>query len=155
MGAPPERAHSRLATSPLAFPPRTCLPPGTACFLGGIGLVLLGWPVIGMGVEGFGFLNLFGAQSPQRLLFDRTQLTLTLALTSPSPSPYPKPAATSSRLPGFLRNLPLVGTLLNLPIIRSARARPLTRPTHPPAHPPAHPPRARSRPRRAAPRTGD
>ena len=33
---------------------------GTFCFLGGILLVLVGWPVVGMVVEVFGILNLFG-----------------------------------------------------------------------------------------------
>jgi predicted exporter len=33
---------------------------GTACFLGGITLVFLHWPLIGMAVELFGFINLFG-----------------------------------------------------------------------------------------------
>jgi len=33
---------------------------GTVCFLGGILLVFLKWPFIGMVVETFGFLNLFG-----------------------------------------------------------------------------------------------
>ena len=33
---------------------------GTVCFLGGIALVLVGWPVVGMAVEVFGILNLFG-----------------------------------------------------------------------------------------------
>jgi hypothetical protein len=33
---------------------------GTFCFLGGILLVLLKWPVTGMLVETFGFINLFG-----------------------------------------------------------------------------------------------
>ena len=33
---------------------------GTFCFLGGITLVLLGWPMVGMIVEVFGILNLFG-----------------------------------------------------------------------------------------------
>ena len=33
---------------------------GTLCFLGGIALVLAGWPVVGMVVEVFGILNLFG-----------------------------------------------------------------------------------------------
>ena len=42
--------------------------PGTSCFLGGIGLVLLGWPVVGMGVEGFGFLNLFGCADQPGLI---------------------------------------------------------------------------------------
>ncbi|KAI8911510.1 vesicle transport protein [Gorgonomyces haynaldii] len=33
---------------------------GTAAFLGGIALVLVKWPMIGIIVEGFGFMNLFG-----------------------------------------------------------------------------------------------
>src|SRR5690606_23649107 len=33
---------------------------GTVCFLGGILVVFLGWPVIGMIIEMFGFINLFG-----------------------------------------------------------------------------------------------
>ncbi|KAJ3016931.1 golgi transport 1B [Thoreauomyces humboldtii] len=33
---------------------------GTICFLGGILLVFFRWPVIGMAVEVFGFVNLFG-----------------------------------------------------------------------------------------------
>ena len=33
---------------------------GTICFLGGIVLVLIKWPVVGMVVEVFGILNLFG-----------------------------------------------------------------------------------------------
>ncbi|KAH9971110.1 vesicle transport protein [Lactifluus volemus] len=34
---------------------------GTACFLGGILFVFLKWPAIGVLVEMFGFLNLFGS----------------------------------------------------------------------------------------------
>eukprot|EP00011_Vannellida_sp_DIVA3-517-6-12_P002644 CAMPEP_0114609976 /NCGR_PEP_ID=MMETSP0168-20121206/3361_1 /TAXON_ID=95228 ORGANISM="Vannella sp., Strain DIVA3 517/6/12" /NCGR_SAMPLE_ID=MMETSP0168 /ASSEMBLY_ACC=CAM_ASM_000044 /LENGTH=111 /DNA_ID=CAMNT_0001820901 /DNA_START=271 /DNA_END=606 /DNA_ORIENTATION=- len=33
---------------------------GTALFLGGITLVLFKWPIIGMCIEIFGFINLFG-----------------------------------------------------------------------------------------------
>ncbi|KAH9938929.1 Got1-domain-containing protein [Amylocystis lapponica] len=33
---------------------------GTACFIGGILLVFLKWPFVGVIVETFGFLNLFG-----------------------------------------------------------------------------------------------
>ena len=33
---------------------------GTVCFLGGVLLVFLKWPFVGVVVETFGFLNLFG-----------------------------------------------------------------------------------------------
>ena len=33
---------------------------GTICFLGGILLVFFKWPFVGIAVEIFGFLNLFG-----------------------------------------------------------------------------------------------
>eukprot|EP00298_Acanthocystis_sp_HF-20_P029353 c8228_g1_i1.p1 GENE.c8228_g1_i1~~c8228_g1_i1.p1 ORF type:complete len:143 (+),score=30.55 c8228_g1_i1:53-481(+) len=33
---------------------------GTVCFLGGVFLVLARWPIIGILVEAFGFINLFG-----------------------------------------------------------------------------------------------
>lgn len=33
---------------------------GTVCFIGGILLVFLKWPFVGVIVETFGFLNLFG-----------------------------------------------------------------------------------------------
>lgn len=40
---------------------------GTACFLGGIALVLYGWAMVGIIVEGWGFLNLFGDFFPTAL----------------------------------------------------------------------------------------
>ena len=40
---------------------------GTACFLGGIALVLYGWAMVGIVVEGWGFLNLFGDFFPTAL----------------------------------------------------------------------------------------
>jgi hypothetical protein len=44
---------------------------GTACFIGGILLVFLKWPFIGVIVETFGFLNLFGDFFPVILTFLR------------------------------------------------------------------------------------
>ncbi|KAI6000649.1 vesicle transport protein [Pisolithus albus] len=44
---------------------------GTICFLGGISLVFLKYPFIGMIVETFGFLNLFGDFFPVVLTFLR------------------------------------------------------------------------------------
>ncbi|KIJ49584.1 hypothetical protein M422DRAFT_27950 [Sphaerobolus stellatus SS14] len=44
---------------------------GTACFIGGILLVFLKWPFVGMCVETFGFLNLFGDFFPVILTFLR------------------------------------------------------------------------------------
>ena len=40
---------------------------GTACFLGGIALVLYGYAMIGIVIEGWGFLNLFGDFFPTAL----------------------------------------------------------------------------------------
>ncbi|KAI0044555.1 Got1-domain-containing protein [Auriscalpium vulgare] len=44
---------------------------GTLCFLGGILLVFLKWPFIGVVVETFGFLNLFGDFFPVIVTFLR------------------------------------------------------------------------------------
>ena len=44
---------------------------GVLCFIGGVALVLMGWPIIGMFVETFGFLNLFGSFFPIALGFAR------------------------------------------------------------------------------------
>ena len=40
---------------------------GTACFLGGILLVLYGWAMVGICIEAWGFLNLFGDFFPVAL----------------------------------------------------------------------------------------
>ena len=79
---------------------------GTLCFLGGILLVFLKYPFIGMVVETFGFLNLFGY-----LPFPLSCLAyLTRSLYSDF-----FPVLT------FSRQLPFVGTLLSLPYIRPVR----------------------------------
>jgi hypothetical protein len=60
---------------------------GTICFLGGIVLVIVGWAFVGLCIESFGFVNLFGDFFP-------------IVLT-------------------FMRRLPLIGSFLNLPGIRT------------------------------------
>eukprot|EP01097_Dermamoeba_algensis_P003645 TRINITY_DN2507_c0_g1_i1.p1 TRINITY_DN2507_c0_g1~~TRINITY_DN2507_c0_g1_i1.p1 ORF type:complete len:140 (-),score=16.54 TRINITY_DN2507_c0_g1_i1:133-552(-) len=59
---------------------------GSVCFLGGILMVLFGWTIIGILVEAFGFINLFGNFFPFVL--------------------------------HFLRSMPVVGSILNLPGIK-------------------------------------
>ncbi|KAI9349997.1 vesicle transport protein [Zopfochytrium polystomum] len=44
---------------------------GTICFFGGIILVFLKWPVVGMAIEFFGFINLFGDFFPTVVSFLR------------------------------------------------------------------------------------
>lgn len=81
---------------------------GTICFLGGIIIVIvLKRPFIGILVEAFGFLNLFGCAA----------LTFTFALDTNS---------RSSRdffpvIITFLRQLPFVGHFLTLPYISTVR----------------------------------
>lgn len=80
---------------------------GTICFLGGIILVFLKWPFVGMVVETFGFLNLFGCVSTV-LLF--------LASSSGLCSDFFPVIIT------FMRQLPFIGTALSLPYIRDVRS---------------------------------
>lgn len=56
---------------------------GTACFLGGILLIFLKWPIIGILVEMFGFLNLFGDFFPVILTFLRQLPVIGNILTLP------------------------------------------------------------------------
>ena len=42
---------------------------GTVAFMGGVALVFLGWPFVGMCVEGYGFLVLFSSFFPTVLVF--------------------------------------------------------------------------------------
>ncbi|KAF7321435.1 hypothetical protein MKEN_00664000 [Mycena kentingensis (nom. inval.)] len=56
---------------------------GTVCFVGGILLVFLKWPFIGMIVETFGFLNLFGDFFPVIVTFLRQLPFIGTALSLP------------------------------------------------------------------------
>ncbi|KAJ7188504.1 Got1/Sft2-like family-domain-containing protein, partial [Mycena filopes] len=69
---------------------------GTVCFLGGIVLVFLKWPFVGMIVETFGFLNLFGDFFPVIVTFLRQMPFIGTALSLPyirdaSPRSQPSP----------------------------------------------------------------
>jgi hypothetical protein len=56
---------------------------GSLCFVGGILLVFLKWPFIGMIIETFGFLNLFGDFFPVILTFLRQLPFIGTFLTLP------------------------------------------------------------------------
>ncbi|SJK98015.1 probable GOT1-Membrane protein required for ER to Golgi transport [Armillaria ostoyae] len=56
---------------------------GTICFLGGIILVFIKWPFVGMVVETFGFLNLFGDFFPVIITFLRQLPFIGTALSLP------------------------------------------------------------------------
>ena len=73
---------------------------GTICFLGGIALVLVGWPVFGMAIEGFGFLNLFGDFFPIALTFLRNVPFLGTILSLP-----PIKAVTDMLIPKQQRSI--------------------------------------------------
>jgi hypothetical protein len=100
---------------------------GTACFLGGILLVFLKWPKIGMALEAFGFMNLFGC-----VVFASTRGSES-ALLLPCPICFWAKSDRRNTHSGidlnnrdffpvvvsFLRRLPLIGPLLNAPGISS------------------------------------
>lgn len=56
---------------------------GTICFFFGIFLVLIRWGMLGMIVEGFGFLNLFGNFLPIALTVSRQLPGLSIILNAP------------------------------------------------------------------------
>jgi len=56
---------------------------GTCCFFGGIAVVLLGWPVIGMVVEAYGFVTLFGGFMPMAINFLRCVPVVSTLLALP------------------------------------------------------------------------
>ena len=90
---------------------------GTACFLGGILLVFFKWPTIGVLVEMFGFLNLFGCVdcNIHARVTALTQLkTVTLLCLCLFSDFFPV-------IITFLRQLPFIGQFLNLPYVRPVR----------------------------------
>mmetsp|Transcript_14186 Transcript_14186/g.38064 ORF Transcript_14186/g.38064 Transcript_14186/m.38064 type:complete len:139 (+) Transcript_14186:101-517(+) len=56
---------------------------GSACFFSGMTLVLFGWPVIGIVVEAFGFVNLFGDFFPVAISFMRSMPVIGNILSLP------------------------------------------------------------------------
>ncbi|KAI9220667.1 vesicle transport protein [Blastocladiella britannica] len=59
---------------------------GTVCFLAGVILVFMRWPKIGMLVEMFGFVNLFGDFFPVVISFLRRMPVIGPLLTTPGVS---------------------------------------------------------------------
>mmetsp|Transcript_8070 Transcript_8070/g.24217 ORF Transcript_8070/g.24217 Transcript_8070/m.24217 type:complete len:197 (+) Transcript_8070:31-621(+) len=72
---------------------------GTSCFLGGIFLVLVGWPVFGMAIELFGFLNLFGDFFPVVLGFLRNLPIVGNVLALPPVRAFTDRFVAKARLP--------------------------------------------------------
>ncbi|KAF0364793.1 Got1-domain-containing protein [Gigaspora margarita] len=71
---------------------------GTICFFGGILLVFLKWPVLGMVIELFGFLNLFGDFFPVIVSFLRKLPVIGSLLNAPGIS-HAVDKITGSKLP--------------------------------------------------------
>jgi hypothetical protein len=87
---------------------------GTVCFLGGILLVFIRWPFVGMIVETFGFLNLFGYV----VLSILTPNLLWVCGTAFSPLLYAPNRDFFPVIVTFLRQLPFIGNVLTMPYIR-------------------------------------
>lgn len=80
---------------------------GTATFFGGILLVLLKWPIIGMCVEAFGFVNLFGY--------------VLCWHAAAKVSRRSRPSDFFPTVIRFLKALPIVGRIFEIPVIRQVR----------------------------------
>ncbi|TPX37168.1 hypothetical protein SmJEL517_g00892 [Synchytrium microbalum] len=72
---------------------------GTVCFLGGILLVFIKWPMIGMVVELFGFVNLFGDFFPVVIGFLRRLPFIGTILAIPAVSNVLDRIAGPTKLP--------------------------------------------------------
>lgn len=88
---------------------------GTICFLGGIFIVLIGWPMIGMLIEAFGILNLFGLVTRFHAHHSHTKHS----------NFFPVVFAV-------VRNLPVVGPILQHPVVQQLANKLMgeTLPTH-------------------------
>ncbi|CAG8563296.1 9902_t:CDS:2 [Paraglomus occultum] len=71
---------------------------GTICFFGGILLVFFKWPIFGMAIELFGFLNLFGDFFPVVISFLRRLPLIGNVLNAPGVS-HALDKLTGSKLP--------------------------------------------------------
>lgn len=80
---------------------------GTVCFLGGMLMVLFKWPVIGMLVELFGIINLFGFVE-QTLLYHGFAISFNHSCCRRNFFPV---------VVIFLRRVPVVGHVLDLPLV--------------------------------------
>jgi len=72
---------------------------GTLCFLGGVALIFLKWPIIGISIEVFGFINLFGDFFPVILGFLRSLPVVGPILRGPYIGPALDRVAGSRQLP--------------------------------------------------------
>lgn len=81
---------------------------GTTCFLGGILVVLLGWTIIGMLIEVFGFINLFGYVLITKKSKGNKILTYMMNIRDFFPIVFTT-----------LRRVPVIGPILDLPIFRA------------------------------------
>eukprot|EP00180_Rhodochaete_pulchella_P002972 Plantae.Rhodophyta-Rhodochaete_pulchella.ctg47629.p2 GENE.Plantae.Rhodophyta-Rhodochaete_pulchella.ctg47629~~Plantae.Rhodophyta-Rhodochaete_pulchella.ctg47629.p2 ORF type:complete len:152 (-),score=18.20 Plantae.Rhodophyta-Rhodochaete_pulchella.ctg47629:51-461(-) len=72
---------------------------GSAFFFGGMALVLIGWPVIGIFVEAFGFVNLFGDFFPVAVSFARRMPVLGNILNLPVLRDYVDKIVSANKLP--------------------------------------------------------
>ncbi len=102
---------------------------GTVCFIGGILLVFFKWPFIGVIVETFGFLNLFGCVYFLHHLSShpppfRSREAVLYFYTTPYVMPNLTMYACRDFFPvilTFLRQLPIIGQVLSLPYIGGVR----------------------------------
>mmetsp|Transcript_3295 Transcript_3295/g.8549 ORF Transcript_3295/g.8549 Transcript_3295/m.8549 type:complete len:138 (-) Transcript_3295:253-666(-) len=72
---------------------------GSSLFFSGIVLVLVGWPIVGILVEAFGFVNLFGDFFPVAVTFARQLPVIGNVLDHPRVKPYVDKFVSANKLP--------------------------------------------------------